>query len=100
MQLSKKFVANILFSKLICKFIYKIITFFRKVSALFSPHSSHGFLGGVLATVLLLGLVEAVGEAELHASGVFPLLLLEPHVAVGAIGLSAYGVENVAHVQA
>ena len=101
MQLSKKFVANILFSKLICKFIYKNIPLFaKKVSALFSPHSSHGFLGGVLATVLLLGLVEAVGEAELHASGVFPLLLLEPHIAVGAIGLLALGVEDVVHVQA
>lgn len=75
------------------------LLFQKKVSALFSSHSSHGFLGGVLATVLLLGLVEAIGEAELHASGVFPLLLLEPHVAVGTIGLSAYGVEDVAHVQ-
>ena len=71
----------------------------KKVSALFSSHSSHSFLGGVLATVLLLRLVEAIGEAELHASGVFPLLLLEPHVAVGAIGLSAYGVEDVVHIQ-
>lgn len=101
LQLSKKFVANILFSKLICKFIYKIIPLFeKKVSALFSPHSSHGFLGGVLATVLLLRLVEAVGEAELHASGVFPLLLLESHVAVGTVGLLALGVEDVVHVQA
>ena len=100
MQLSKKFVANILFSKLICKFIYKIIPLFeKKVSALFSSHSSHGFLGRVLATVLLLRLVEAIGEAKLHASGVFPFLLLEPYVAVGAVGLSAYGVEDVAHVQ-
>jgi len=49
---------------------------------------------------LLLCLVEAIGEAELHASGVFPLLLLEPHVAVGTVGLSAYGVKDVAHVQA
>ena len=48
---------------------------------------------------MLLGLVEAIGEAELNASGVFPLLLLEPYVAVGTIGLSAYGVEDVAHVQ-
>ena len=72
----------------------------KKVSALFSSHSSHGFLGRVLATVLLLGLVEAIGEAELHASGVFPLLLLEPHIAVGAIGLLALGVEDVVHVQA
>ena len=72
----------------------------KKVSALFSSHSSHGFLGRVLATVLLLGLVEAIGEAELHASGVFPLLLLEPHIAVGAIGLLALGVEDVVYVQA
>lgn len=101
LQLSKKFVANILFSKLISKFIYKIIPLFeKKVSALFSSHSSHGFLGGVLATVLLLGLVEAIGEAELDASGVYPLLLLEPHVAVGTVGLLALGVEDVVHVQA
>ena len=49
---------------------------------------------------MLLGLVEAIGEAELHASGVFPLLLLESHVAVGAIGLVAIGVEDIVHVQA
>ncbi len=53
----------------------------------FPPILPTSFLGGVLATVLLLCLVEAIGEAELHASGVFPLLLLEPYVAVGAIGL-------------
>ena len=49
--------------------------------------------------LLDLCLVEAVGEAELHASGVFPLLLLESHVAVGAIGLVALGVEDIVHVQ-
>ena len=48
---------------------------------------------------MLLGLVEAVGEAELDASGVFPFLLLEPHVAVDAIGLMTLGVEDVVHVQ-
>ena len=101
LQLSKNHAANIRYSKKICKFICKIIPLFeKKVSALFSPHSSHGFLGGVLATVLLLGLVEAIGEAELHASGVLPLLLLEPHVAVGAIGLLALGVADVVYVQA
>ena len=73
--------------------------YLNRESFLFSSHSSHGFLGGVLATVLLLCLVEAIGEAELNASGVFPLLLLEPYVAVGAIGLLAPGVEDVAHVQ-
>ena len=82
------------------KFFYKEEFFWRnRGNSLFSSHSSHGFLGRVLATVLLLCLVEAIGEAELHASGVFPLLLLEPHVAVGTVGFSAYGVEDVAHVQ-
>ena len=69
-------------------------------NSLLSSHSSHGFLGGILATVLLLCLVEAIGETELQASGVFPLLLLESHVAVGTVGLLALGVEDVVHVQA
>ena len=76
-----------------------VFLYLNRESFLFSSHSSHGFLGGVLATVLLLCLVEAIGESELHASGVFPLLLLESHVAIGAIGLLAPGVEDVAHVQ-
>ena len=49
---------------------------------------------------MLLGLVEAIGKAELDASGVYPLLLLEPYVAVGTVGLLALGVEDVVHVQA
>ena len=37
LQLSKNHAANILFSKLICKFIYKIIPLFEKKSLFYFP---------------------------------------------------------------